>query len=68
MCFYSQSCRQKATDIHELIIDNFVDVLMLTETWLYPQGDETYIATMTLLAIISPFRLERRWDRLHHKN
>ena len=47
MCFYSQSCRQKATDIHELIIDNDADVLMLTETWLYPQGDEAYIAAMT---------------------
>ena len=45
--FNSQSCCQKATDIHEVIIDDDVDVLMLTETWLYPQGDEAYIAAMT---------------------
>ena len=47
LCFNLQSCHQKATDIHELIIDNDADVLMLTETWLYPQGDEAYIAAMT---------------------
>ena len=47
LCFNSQSCRQKASDIHELNIPNDVDVLMLTETWLYPQGDEAYIAAMT---------------------
>ena len=47
LCFYSQSCRQKATDIHELIIDNDGDVLMLTETWLYPEGNDAYIAAMT---------------------
>ena len=46
LCFNSQSCRQKASDIHELNIPNDVDVLMLTETWLYPQGDEAYIAAM----------------------
>ena len=47
LCFNSQPCRQKATDIHELIIDNDADVLLLTETWLYPQDDEAYIAAMT---------------------
>ena len=71
VCFNSQSCRQKATDIHELIIDNDGDVLMLTETWLYPEGNDAYIATMTptgCLSFISPFRIERRWDRLYHKD
>ena len=47
LCFNSQSCRQKATDIHVLIIDNDADVLLLTETWFYPQGNEAYIDTMT---------------------
>ena len=32
LSFNSQSCRQIATDIHDLIVDNSVDVLMLTET------------------------------------
>ena len=47
VCFNSQSCRQKATDIDGLIIGNDGDVLMLTETWLYPQGNDAYIAAMT---------------------
>ena len=47
LCFYSQSCRQKATDIHELISENDADVLMLIETWSYPQG-EAYIAAYDL--------------------
>jgi len=41
------SCRQIATDIHDLIVDTNVDVLMLMETWLYSHGDEAYIAAMT---------------------
>ena len=30
-----------------LIVDNSVDVLMWTESWLYSHGDEVYIAAMT---------------------
>ena len=30
-----------------MIVDTNVDVLMLTETWLYSHGDEAYIAAMT---------------------
>ena len=45
--FNSQPCRQIATDIYDLIVDNSIDVLMLTETWLYSNGDEAYIAAMT---------------------
>ena len=41
------SCRQIATDIHDMIVDTNVDVVMLTETWLYSHGDEAYIAAMT---------------------
>ena len=46
MCFNVQSCRLIATDISEIITDNDLDVLMLTETWLYP-NDEAYISAMT---------------------
>ena len=47
LSFNSQSCRQIATDIYDLIVDNSIDVLMLTETWLYSNGDEAYTAAMT---------------------
>ena len=49
LCFNSQSCRQNATDIYELIIDNDADVLMLAKKKkrLYPQVDEAYISAMT---------------------
>ena len=47
LCFNAQSCRQIATDIHDMIVDTNVDALMLTETWLYSHGDEAYIAAMT---------------------
>ena len=43
----------------------------MTETWLYLQGVEAYIATITpagLPFIPSPFRIERRWDHLYHKD
>ena len=47
LCFNSHSCRQIATDIHDLTVDTNVDVLMLTETWLYSHSDEVYIAAVT---------------------
>ncbi|XP_072037652.1 uncharacterized protein [Amphiura filiformis] len=47
MCFNVQSCRQIATDISEIISDNDLDILMLTETWLYAEGDEAYESAMT---------------------
>lgn len=46
-CFNAQSCRQIATDIHDLITESKIDVLMMTESWLYPVGDEAYIVAMT---------------------
>ena len=45
--FNSQSCRQKANDIHEMILDDGTDTLLMTETWLYAQGDEACLAEMT---------------------
>ena len=47
MCFKAQSCRQIVNDLSEIIIENNLDILMLTETWLYEQGDEAYITAMT---------------------
>ncbi|XP_072028205.1 uncharacterized protein [Amphiura filiformis] len=47
MCFNAQSCRQIATDIVEIITDNNLDLVMLTETWLYEKGDEPYMSLMT---------------------
>ena len=41
--FSSQSCRQKASDIHEMILDDGIDILLMTETWSYAQGDEAEI-------------------------
>ena len=38
---------QKASDIHEMILDDGTDILLMTETWLYAQGDEACIAEMT---------------------
>ena len=38
---------QTATGIYDIVVDNSIDVLMLTETWLYSNGDEAYIAAMT---------------------
>ena len=34
--------------IHELITDNEFDVLFMTETWLYDQGDEAYITDLLI--------------------
>ena len=45
--FNAQSARTIASDIHELIVDNKLDILLLTETWLKPEGDENTISTMT---------------------
>ena len=42
-----QSCRNKTVQIQEFITDNEFDVLFMTETWLYDQGDEVYITDMT---------------------
>ena len=44
---YVQSCRSKTVQIHEFITDNEFDVLFMTETWLYDQGDKAYITDMT---------------------
>ena len=45
--FNVQSARNSAPDIHEIIVDNKLDILMLTETWLKPEGDEYTISAMT---------------------
>ena len=42
-----QSCRNKATDIHDLVLEKSADVLILTETWMRQQGDEAITTCMT---------------------
>ena len=44
---YQSQSRQIATDIHDMIVDTNVDVLMLKETWLYSHSDEAYTDAMT---------------------
>ena len=44
--FNSQSCPQKASDIHEMILDNSICILLMTETWLKGQGDKARLAEM----------------------
>ena len=45
--FNAQSCRQKASEINDLVVDGDFDSLLMTETWLYASGDEAYITKTT---------------------
>ena len=45
--FSAQSCRQKASEINDLVVDGDFDILLMTETWLYASDDEAYITEMT---------------------
>ena len=45
--FNAQSCRQKTSEINDLVVDGDFDILLMTETWLYASGDEAYITEMT---------------------
>ena len=47
MCINAQSCRQKTLAINNAVSDNKFDVTFFTETGLYSQGDEAYVAQMT---------------------
>ena len=47
MCISAQSCRQKTLAIRDAVSDNRFDVAFFTETGLYSQGDEVYVAQMT---------------------
>ena len=42
-----QLCRSKTVQNHDFITDNEFDVLFMTETWLYDQGDGAHITEMT---------------------
>ena len=45
--FSARSCRQKASEINDLVVDGDFDILLMTETWLFASGDEAYITEMT---------------------
>ena len=47
LSFNCQSCREIATKLHDLIMSEYVDIVMLTETWLYANGDEAFMAALT---------------------
>ena len=40
------NCPEKRTAINQFILDNDVDILFLTETWLKPQGDSSKCADL----------------------
>ena len=42
----AQSTIQKAAEIHDMIVDESLDLLLITETWLKEAGDEPVIAQM----------------------
>ena len=42
-----QSCRNKVSKLQELILEEHLDILFLTETWLKEAGDEHIIADLT---------------------
>ena len=42
-----QSLRNKPDEFKDLVLDNKLDVVAITETWLYPIGDETAISQLT---------------------
>ncbi|GFS04799.1 ATP-dependent DNA helicase [Elysia marginata] len=42
-----QSVRNKTTDIADLIEELSADIAFLTESWLYPSGDEVYLYEIT---------------------
>ena len=43
----AKTCRNKSSELNDLVTDHDIDVLLLTETWLKEQGDEAQKAEMT---------------------
>ena len=43
----AQSCGQKSSALCVAISDDELDVALVTEAWLYSQGDEAYVVQMT---------------------
>ena len=46
MVFNAQSCRNKANNVHDLIVEGDFDIVFLSETWLHKKGDEPIIAAL----------------------
>lgn len=46
-CLNVQSLRIKTTEFHDFVLENNLDVVAITETWLYPSGDEIAISELT---------------------
>ena len=47
LTFNTRSCRNITTEIHDLIEEEALDIVLLTETWLCESGDEVHITDMT---------------------
>ena len=43
----AQSCRNKASELNDLVTDHDIDIFLLTEAWLKEQGGEAQKAEMT---------------------
>ena len=42
----TQSCRNKLTEIRDIIEEKHFDILCITESWLKPNGDDAHISAM----------------------
>ena len=42
-----QSCRNKAIELNEVIIDHNIDIMCIVESWLKENGDETVMHELT---------------------
>ena len=46
-CLNVQSLRNKTSEFHDFVVENMLDVVAVTETWLESSGDEIVIAELT---------------------
>ena len=54
----AQSCRNKAEEMFDLIIEKNIDILLITETWLAQHGDDV---TMILLGSATSSTALSKW-------
>ena len=48
----AQSCRNKDSELNDLVTDHDIDMMLLTENWLKEQGDEAQKAEMMLAGYV----------------
>ena len=42
-----QSCRETASDLHDILLNEKIDIALLSEKWFRDEGDEAYITALT---------------------